>query len=64
MATKARTAKSKVLYTRAEPALVRAIKDEQTKRQEQQPGVTLSQADVIRTLLWEAINKAREARTT
>lgn len=60
-------AKSKVLYTRAEPALVKAIKEETKMRQKEQPGVTLSQADVIRTLLWEAITrgitKAKEART-
>ena len=63
MAKKATTAKSKVLYTRAEPALVKRIKDEQKIRQELQPGVTLSQADVVRTLLWEGIIRSEERRT-
>lgn len=52
--------KDKVLYTRAESSLVTAIKRETTKRKKASPGVKLAQADVIRSLLWEAL-KAQEA---
>lgn len=58
MATKADDA-PKVLYTRAEPALVKAIEAETKRRRKAAPGVKLAQADVIRSLLWEALKKGQ-----
>jgi hypothetical protein len=55
-------AKSKVLYTRAEPALVAALEREVKRQRKAQPGVKLSQADVIRSLLWDAIKTKAEGR--
>lgn len=50
--------KPKVLYTRAEPALVKALAVEMKRRRGAQQGVKLSQSDVIRALLWEALKTA------
>ena len=50
---------AKVLYTRAEPALVKALENELKRRRKLTPGVKLAQADVIRSLLWEALKKGQ-----
>lgn len=47
--------RTKVLYTRAEPALVRALDREQERRRLSEPGRTVSRSDVIRSILWGAL---------
>lgn len=47
--------KTRVLFTRAEPALVQRLDEEQVARAQREPGKRFTRADVVRTLLWEAL---------
>lgn len=53
------SARSKVLPpVRVEPALMDAVDRAIAARIAAQPGVSLSRSDVIRSLLWEALERA------
>lgn len=53
---------SRVLYIRATPELVEAIERRWESDKDEQPGVALSRADVVRQLLWSALQNTGEGK--
>lgn len=46
---------TEVLFVRAAPDLLRAVDKRLKEEKARRPGVSLSRADVVRSLLWEAL---------
>jgi hypothetical protein len=61
---KAPTGLDKVLFVRADQALLDKLESMREQRISMSPGVTLSRADVARALLWEGIRREESTDDT